>query len=109
LPAATLLRLTVRVAHVSAPPVEVRSAVAMIGPVIESWRMSMPAIGDPAVRRAAPSAYRMATVLIWNRLNGPFSCSQSVLARLLRGTRTVKTPVSLFVAAVARQRLHTRL
>ena len=66
------------------PPVETRFAVVTIGPVIESWRTSIAASGEPAVRPAAASATRNVIELIWNRLNGPFSWIQSPAARLPR-------------------------
>src|SRR4051812_36628518 len=55
-PGATLDSGTVVVAQVPVLPVDVRLAVAMTGPVIESWRRSIPASGEPTVRLAAASA-----------------------------------------------------
>src|SRR4051794_30593309 len=53
-------------------PVEVRLAVVRIGPVIESWRISIAASGEPTVRGAlvpvgCTSETRNAIVSIWNR------------------------------------------
>src|SRR4051812_24034964 len=56
LPGRTFASGTVIVDQVPVPPVDVRFAVAMTGPVIESWRRSTAASGEPAVRPAAASA-----------------------------------------------------
>src|SRR5690349_22825467 len=46
-PLATLVNGTVIVDHTPVPPVEVRFAVAITGPVMESWRRSTAASGLP--------------------------------------------------------------
>ena len=53
------------------PPVETRLDVVTIGPVIESWRISIAASGEPAVRPAAASATRNVIVSMFEQVERP--------------------------------------